>query len=130
MTPSPHRAFIALLVTLAGAATEVASQRHCDQVPLPDSAAADAIVLARLRRTEPYTELLSVDTARATWPMVRLYLRPHYGWKLDLRDFPDDWDPDTLGDYLIAVPPDENPRLRDNAWVLAYMKLGYPEAIT
>ena len=125
----PRRAWLALLVILTTPAAGIAAQHRCDQAPLPDSASADAIFLARLRRAERYTELLRVDTSRATWPMVRLYVRPQYGWKLDLRDFPDDWYPDTLSDFLIAVPPDQDPRLPANSWVLVYMKLGYLDAV-
>jgi len=129
MSHSVNRLLPLLFAGLGVLTDDVIAQRRCDDTPNPDSTSVDAIFLARLDRTESYTEMIRVDTVTATWPMVRFYLRPRLGWKLNPLALPGDWYPDTLGHFLIAVRPEHDPQLPANAWVMVYMKVAYSEII-
>ena len=105
------------------------AQHNCGQAPFPDTRSVDAIFLARLTATEPYTEMVSIGDHRSSWPMVRLYLQPHYGWKIDPRTVTYPWFPSDSSMVVFSVLPLEDPRLPDNSWVLVYMKVGYSQVI-
>jgi len=120
---------ISILLTLVAAAcgySVATAQLRCERKPRPDTAAVDLIFQAELSRAERYTEMLMVDTTRATWPMGRLLLRPRHGWKVEPQTLPDWWDDDTLGYFMISVTPEEAPRLRPGSQVLVYMQDRHP----
>jgi len=89
----------------------------------------DLIFVARVVRIALDTELIVVDTVVAKWPLVRMDLRPHHGWKLDPRTFPHEWYPDTGGSLMASMRPEDSPGLSADTWILVYMKIGYPEEV-
>jgi hypothetical protein len=111
------------------ASSHADAQRNCGQAPFPDTSSVDAIFLARLTATEPYTEMVSIDDQRSSWPMVRLYLQPYYGWKINPQTVTYPWFPMDSSMVVTSVLPLEDPRLPDNSWVLVYMKIGYSQVI-
>ena len=91
MTYQALRAIHYIVGLLLLASSLAGAQGNCRQTPFPDTSSVDAIFLARLTATEPYTEMISIDDHRSSWPVVRLYLQPHYGWKIDPRTVTYPW---------------------------------------